>query len=379
MRKTLLTTGMALAALCGSNMMSAETVNFSISSATDIEGTYKETTYADDGVTVKAWANYSNLTSLSLGDFKVTTDKNTGSTAPSYYTAETESNYTLRVYADNLLTIAAPENVYITAVTLKYRSAKNVSEEYPGDTYFYDADNENALTKLAQQPVYNSETSTISWELKDKNNGLEKLVFTFPKYTVETESESGETTSKSYSPNVQITEITIEYIERTSDAEVTYTTNPANGETVAEAVTKLYVTFAEDAEPLYNEGKATLLVAGASEAIELGEPEFSWDDDPNVVYQSLGENCSSNGVYTVSFPEGYWALDESFPPTLVSPAITVTFTVEGGVTGVESVSSNSEGVSVIYGLNGVNVKAESVSGLDKGLYIVNGKKVLVRK
>lgn len=113
------------------------------------------------------------------------------------------------------------------------------------------------------------------------------------------------------------------YKETSSTDGVSYSTTPADGETV-ESCDEIKITFNDysEAGPSWNY-KATLAKKGSDTVITLGDPGYG--DAYNEVIQPLGGNASTPGAYTVTFPEGFFNLGE----TDLSPEISVSFIIEG--------------------------------------------------
>jgi hypothetical protein len=85
----------------------------------------------------------------------------------------------------------------------------------------------------------------------------------------------------------------------------------------------------------------------------------------NEVVQPLDGKASEKGTYTVTFPAGYFILDE-----MDSPEFHITFTVTVGTDGVESVVADDADVRY-YNMNGVEVLNP-----EPGIYVVvRGNKV----
>lgn len=99
----------------------------------------------------------------------------------------------------------------------------------------------------------------------------------------------------------------------------------------------------------------------------------------------------TDGEYTVWIPEGWFIIsvqkeeEDDSDYTLIdylSPFAIVSVTVANGniSTKVEKVGNSENEIYTVYNLQGVKVmEGKDLSGLDNGLYIVNGKKVIIRK
>ena len=107
--------------------------------------------------------------------------------------------------------------------------------------------------------------------------------------------------------------------------------------------------------------------------------------DVKIIFENAEE-----GIYVITIPEGYLMVSDIEEGSYNSQPINITFTVDysseeipdgptGGVSGIEA---DANGNYIIYNLNGVNVAntgdASAISNLNKGIYIINGKKVIVK-
>jgi hypothetical protein len=136
---------------------------------------------------------------------------------------------------------------------------------------------------------------------------------------------------------------------------------PENGSTV-ESCDSIDIIFSDYEEAGIGGGKATISKDGG-EAVALGDAELGIDW--NEVIQPLGTAAAEDGTYVVTFPAGYFILDD-----VDAPEFTITFTV-GTANGVRSISIDDENARYIN-LQGVVVKNPT-----PGIYILNGKKVVV--
>lgn len=78
------------------------------------------------------------------------------------------------------------------------------------------------------------------------------------------------------------------------------------------------------------------------------------------------------GRYSLIIPEGAIFIGTD---KINLDAIDYDFTIAGEETGISSLTTGETGINAVYNLNGVKVNPSS---LGKGLYIINGKKVLVK-
>ena len=158
--KKLLLSALAVAA-CAS--VSATEYTLDLKNAADIQGTFVEEALKEDG-SLKAAPHYQPLTSLKCADFTITTAQgNNKSNAPALYlTPSTNANTapTLRLYAENTLTIAAPAGVKMGEI--KFTLAKGVKD---------------ATFTASAGSVFDVTTTAMTWTNADP---VETLTLTFP-------------------------------------------------------------------------------------------------------------------------------------------------------------------------------------------------------
>jgi hypothetical protein len=115
---------------------------------------------------------------------------------------------------------------------------------------------------------------------------------------------------------------TIEAVKQVTEFKVV--ADPEDGSTISEPVTSLTLTFPNHIGASLSAGKATLLAPNATEAVSLGDAY--WGNDDNQMVQPLGALVADEGKYVVSFPAGYFILDDDQGNSDDSPEFTVTFT-----------------------------------------------------
>lgn len=101
----------------------------------------------------------------------------------------------------------------------------------------------------------------------------------------------------------------------------------------------------------------------------------------NIVDNKLHINLSrmEAGNWMISIPEGYVIIDDEY----INEEQNFTyFIIDKDTSGVVAIDADDEGLYRVYDLNGVNVlnatDADALRGLAKGLYIVNGHKVIIK-
>lgn len=136
---------------------------------------------------------------------------------------------------------------------------------------------------------------------------------------------------------------------------------------------KLYFPNAETVE-VAEDGHATVATAdGASVASELSMSvtegtALTVKAEPEIVY---------NGEYLFTIPAGALRINSK-----ANPEYQLHYSISGGQSGVDAVLSGASSADV-YGIDGTVVlrgaDAKSLSSLPAGMYIISGKKVMIRK
>ncbi len=156
--------------------------------------------------------------------------------------------------------------------------------------------------------------------------------------------------------------------------------DPADGSTVDRLKT-IKFTYVDEETVCKNYDKvATLKDADGNIVYELqsGDAEYSETED-NAILLSLPEELTAAGVYTLHLPTGFFAFDYWVRD---SYELTLTYTVTGN-SGIESPESDRMRIrGDVYNLLGHKVLTDAdmqqIRKLPSGIYIVNGKKVMVR-
>ena len=78
-----------------------------------------------------------------------------------------------------------------------------------------------------------------------------------------------------------------------------------------------------------------------------------------------------DGIYTITLPKASFMAMMQWK----APAEDIVLTVQIGTNGIENVEADAD--AVIYDLSGKRVQG-NVKSLERGIYIVNGKKVFVK-
>ena len=154
---------------------------------------------------------------------------------------------------------------------------------------------------------------------------------------------------------------------------------PADGSKV-EALNYILFTFSNIATTVDTSKEAKLYKEGSDEAIPFTVTSLK-EDGVNYVEQNqcgflLEAPATKNGTYILEIANGYFVDRNSKE----MKGITLKYIVENE-TSIEDIIANEENGWIVYGINGVKV-LETTDALDfqvlpKGIYIVNGTKVVI--
>lgn len=166
-------------------------------------------------------------------------------------------------------------------------------------------------------------------------------------------------------------------IKAQSTDDVTVTLDPAPG-TVTEIPEKIIVTLTEAQSAGANGINPTLTdEKGNSYGIDL---QIYWDGEWNQLEMNLANGAiTADGTYTLTIPAGALTWDDN-SDNVNKEDIVFTYII-GTSTGIDNIVANAGGKVDVYTINGVsvlrNADAAAVKALKKGLYIINGKKVVI--
>lgn len=166
-------------------------------------------------------------------------------------------------------------------------------------------------------------------------------------------------------------------IKAQSTDDVTVTLDPAPG-TVTEIPEKIIVTLTEAQSAGANGINPTLTdEKGNSYGIDL---QIYWDGEWNQLEMNLANGAiTADGTYTLTIPAGALTWDDN-SDNVNKEDIVFTYIIGTG-TGIDNIVANAGGKVDVYTINGVsvlrNADAAAVKALKKGLYIINGKKVVI--
>lgn len=156
---------------------------------------------------------------------------------------------------------------------------------------------------------------------------------------------------------------------------------PADNETV-EKLSYILFTFSDITNPSENEALQPRLYAeGSEELIPLAHTTKNEQGNGFVQHMQAGlkltEAVVKNGTYILEIPEGYFT--DSNGKSIAG--VTLKYFVKNA-TAIEDIIVEGETNWTVYNLTGIKVldteNAEELNTLPKGIYIINGRKALIR-
>ena len=150
-------------------------------------------------------------------------------------------------------------------------------------------------------------------------------------------------------------------------------TDPADGSTVTSLKT-IHVWNTTVSEMAGGAGKITVKRDGV-ELEKISDTSFGVDWNELIISTSV--EYTEDGTYTFEAPEGFF-LDGSGNAL---PAVTFTYYI-GEAAGIDNINADADGKVNVYSLDGKTVKMNATNDELKslrGIYIINGKKVIRRK
>ena len=150
-------------------------------------------------------------------------------------------------------------------------------------------------------------------------------------------------------------------------------TDPADGSTVTSLKT-IHVWNTTVSEMAGGAGKITVKRDGV-ELEKISDTSFGVDWNELIISTSV--EYTEDGTYTFEVPEGFF-LDGSGNAL---PAVTFTYYI-GEAAGIDNINADADGKVNVYSLDGKTVKMNATNDELKslrGIYIINGKKVIRRK
>lgn len=179
----------------------------------------------------------------------------------------------------------------------------------------------------------------------------------------------------------------IDFVSEFNKPEVTI--SPADGTTL-ESISTITFTYGENGAisanwnnyekiKVYNRTTRELIA-------EFSEDDVVYQEDPNDPWGpyigatiTFAQPVTTPGVYNIEVPADFFVLGEQFDGGY-NKAASVTYVI--GTDGINSLVSAEGGKVSVYSINGTllvkNADAEALGRLAKGMYIINGKKVIIR-
>ena len=150
-------------------------------------------------------------------------------------------------------------------------------------------------------------------------------------------------------------------------------TDPENGSTVTSLKT-IHVWNTTVSAMAGGDGKITVKRDG----VELEKiSDANYGEDWNELVISTSVEYTQDGTYTFEAPEGFFVDDLGN----ALPAVTFTYYI-GEAAGIDNINADADGKVNVYSLDGKTVKMNATNDELKslrGIYIINGKKVIRRK
>lgn len=147
----------------------------------------------------------------------------------------------------------------------------------------------------------------------------------------------------------------------------------------------LTIGCAEGLAPSWNAGNITLTDANGN-TVALNDPEAVVAEGadefatPTAWTVALVEELKRVGTYTLTIPAGYFNLGKTQGQVMGNKETVVVFNITEKAQGINAITVDSE--VVVYNIAGVAVAqgkaSEVLKNLNKGIYIVNGKKFVVK-
>lgn len=164
------------------------------------------------------------------------------------------------------------------------------------------------------------------------------------------------------------------YITKAEEEDTTneWTSDPAEGSVSSLSTIYIYCNGGETSvAPSWSVAPTLTDAEGNEIAIDYSY-DFSWDDGSSRLIITLNEELTTAGTYTLTWPVGSLMVND----TDYYSVLTLTYTISS-TNGINGIAPNADGTYEIYNINGV--KASGVNTLSNGLYIINGKKVVIKK
>lgn len=363
MKKTLL----SLIAVCGLMVANAQTV-LDVNDATDIQGTETaEKAPGEDGSKYGAAKHVQPLESLAINGYNFTFTSGTNEkTAPAYYWAMSTSenqDKTIRLYAGNTMTMTAAEGVQLTKVVFTCKSLENAPT---GDGITADLS-----------------AKTFTWTGEGTTINVTGGKFQLRTISVNPTDEGGEDNPVNPDPAPTVDGYTIFDISTpgkwTGDGNgwdysvtidgKTFIISSAKADSTTDLISPVNNNYAWR---VYKNSKFTI----ESQDIDMATVVITYDDY-NDGYYCLEMDLSEGWTGTLS--GATYTLTSAGMKNLACTAVNGQTRIkkivvsDKSVVSIKNIEFEENGEAVIY-----NLRGQRLSAPQKGLNIINGKKVLVK-
>ena len=153
--------------------------------------------------------------------------------------------------------------------------------------------------------------------------------------------------------------------------------NPEDGSSVDKLnEVEFWVDSRYQAGVISQEKQITVVNADDNTEVTTAKMNFHKTDWSCYVIE-LDKEITEDGTYKIIIPEGMYASNNL--DIITNREETLTYTVDSTL-GIENITTDGNVITDIYTIDGKLVRkaGESTSGLAKGIYIANGKKIVVR-
>lgn len=303
------------------------------------------------------------------------------------------------------VTVGAPVELTVSPATgSTMRSIKQITLSYNMESGLYLEPNEDLLDQITLTPKNGGTTVTASSIGEFSEAGL-PVIFATPvtadgEYTLsvpagffvqkEVVEYNGEFISQDRANGFKSAALTAEYIVSASAPTVFggYSLEPSNDQTVKD-ISTIVISFPnipeEAASSLYQAAENTISISNGTDTY-AGSAMKDWNYEGegmkfNIRFMNADEEpieaITADGNWTLTIQSGAFTYDGDS-----NDLITAVYHVDHTV-GVAEIEGAEDGTVTVVSIDGKvllrNAPADAVNGLENGLYIVNGKKVLVKK
>lgn len=306
------------------------------------------------------------------------------------------------------VTVGAPVELTVSPATgSTMRSIKQITLSYNMESGLYLEPNEDLLDQITLTPKNGGTTGTTvtASSIGEFSEAVLPVIFATPvtadgEYTLsvpagffvekEVVEYNGEYISQDRANGFKSAPLTAEYIVSASAPTVFggYSLEPSNDQTVKD-ISTIVISFPnipeEAASSLYQAAENTISISKGTDTY-AGSAMKDWNYERegmkfNIKFMNADEEpidaITADGDWTLTIQSGAFTYDGD-----TNALITAVYHVDHTV-GVAEIEGAEDGTVTVVSIDGKvllrNAPADAVNGLENGLYIVNGKKVLVKK